>query len=486
MESHRLVAGRVIDGFTLEELVHTGGMAALWRVTKAGETRPMLMKVPFLGEGDDPSAIVGFEIEHMILPRLTGPHVPACLAVGDFAVLPYLVMEHLSAPSLDARARLAPIAPEDVIWLGAKIATALQDIHRQHVIHFDVKPANIIIREEGPAVLIDYGLARHDELPDLLAEESDLPIGTSAYMAPEQVLGNRTDPRSDIFSLGAVLYELTTGQLPFGNPTSRAGMRQRLYHEPKPPRALLEWVPPWLQEIILKCLAVDPDDRYQTAGQLAHALRHPDQVVLTERAERIKSPGFVKRVKSWWQSHNQVPTPSVRIMDRLDRAPIVMTALDFSDEQADAMTVAVRKMVARLLATDQQARLVCLTILKTSLVKLDEALDQGGRNIYLKRLVALKEWARDLDLSEEMVSFHVIEAVDPAQAILDYAKFNQVDHIVMGARGHSTLRRYLGSVSSRIVSEAACSVTVVRPPQSGEIREAESDHHVDFSGDATD
>jgi nucleotide-binding universal stress UspA family protein len=163
-----------------------------------------------------------------------------------------------------------------------------------------------------------------------------------------------------------------------------------------------------------------------------------------------------------------------------------MTALDFSDEQAEAMTVAVRKMVARLLATDQQARLVCLTILKSSLVKLDEALDQGGRNIYLKRLVALKEWARDLDLSEEMVSFHVIEAVDPAQAILDYAKFNQVDHIVMGARGHSTLRRYLGSVSSRIVSEAACSVTVVRPPQSGEIREPESDHHVDFSGDATD
>jgi nucleotide-binding universal stress UspA family protein len=215
-------------------------------------------------------------------------------------------------------------------------------------------------------------------------------------------------------------------------------------------------------------------------------LRHPDQVVLTERAERIKSPGFVKRVKSWWQSHNQVPTPSVRIMDRLDRAPIVMTALDFSDEQAEAMTVAVRKMVARLLATDQQARLVCLTILKTSLVKLDEALDQGGRNIYLKRLVALKEWARDLDLSEEMVSFHVIEAVDPAQAILDYAKFNQVDHIVMGARGHSTLRRYLGSVSSRIVSEASCSVTVVRLPQSGETREAENDHHVDFSGDATD
>jgi eukaryotic-like serine/threonine-protein kinase len=485
MESHRLVAGRVIDGFTLEERVHTGGMAALWRVTKAGETRPMLMKVPFLGEGDDPSAIVGFEIEHMILPRLTGPHVPACVAVGDFAVLPYLVMEHLPGESLDARAKQAPIATEDVLWLGAKIATALQDIHRQHVIHFDVKPANIILREEGPAVLLDYGLARHDELPDLLAEESDLPIGTSAYMAPEQVLGNRTDPRSDIFSLGAVLYELTTGHLPFGNPSSRAGMRQRLYHEPKPPRALLPHIPAWLQEIILKCLEVDPDHRYQTAGQLAHALRHPEQVVLTERAERVKSPGFLKRMQGWWQSHNRIPSSPVRIVDRLDRAPIIMTALDFSDEQAEAMTEAVRRMVSRLLATDTQARLVCLTILKTSLVKLDETLDQGGRNIYLKRLVAMKEWARELDLSEETISFHVIEAVDPAQAILDYAKFNQVDHIVMGARGHSTLRRYLGSVSSRIVGEAPCSVTVVRLPNYEDIRD-DDNHVVDFSGDATD
>ena len=469
MESHRLESGRVIDGFKLEALVHTGGMAALWRVTKPGETRPMLMKVPFLGEGDDPSAIVGFEIEHMILPRLSGPHVPACLAAGDFAVLPYLVMEQLPGKSLDARAKLAPIAPEDVIWLGAKIAAALQDIHRQHVIHFDVKPANIILREEGPAVLLDYGLARHDELPDLLAEESDLPIGTSAYMAPEQVLGNRTDPRSDIFSLGAVLYELTTGHLPFGNPSTRAGMRQRLYHEPKPPRALLPHLPAWLQEIILKCLEVDPDKRYQTAGQLAHALRHPDQVVLTERAERVKVPGLVKRVRSWWQSQHQTPTTHVRMMDRLDRAPLILTALDFSDEQAEAMTEAVRRMVARLLETDTQARLVCLTILKTSLVKLDEALDQGGRNIYLKRLVALKEWARALDLSEETVSFHVIEAVEPAQAILDYARFNQVDHIVMGARGHSTLRRYLGSVSARIVAEAPCSVTVVRLPQGDEV-----------------
>ncbi len=476
MESHRLRAGRVIDGFKLEELVHTGGMAALWRVTKAGETRSMLMKVPFLGEGDDHSAIIGFEIEHMILPRLTGPHVPAVIAVGDFAILPHLVIERLPGKSLDARLKDAPLSPEDVCWLGAKIATALQDIHRQHVIHLDVKPANIMLRESGPAVMIDYGLARHDELPDLLAEESDQPIGTNAYMAPEQVLGIRTDPRSDIFALGVVLYEMASGEKPFGNPSTRAGMRQRLYHEPRPLRALQPHIAPWLQEIILKCLEVDPDDRFQTAGQLAHALRNPDQVVLTERAARIKSPGFVKRVKNWWQGQNRVIAPPMRVADRLDKAPIIMCALDFSVDEADAISDAVKRLVRRLLETDPEARLVCLTVLKTSLVKLDEALDQGGRNIYLKRLVALKDWARSLDLLEESVSFHVIEAVDPAQAILDYARFNSVDHIVVGARGHSTLRRYLGSVSSRVVAEASCSVTVVRLTFTGEDDDTSSVH----------
>jgi serine/threonine protein kinase len=462
MQDHRLRPGQIVDGFTLEEEVHRGGMARLWRVTRPGESRAMLMKVPFLGEGDDPSAIVGFEVEHMILPRLTGPHVPACLAAGDFAVLPYLVLERIPGKSLEARAKDAPIAPEQVAWLGGKIATALQDIHRQHVIHFDVKPSNIMFRDQGPAVLIDYGLARHDELPDLLAEESDMPMGTNAYLAPEQVLGNRTDPRSDIFALGAVLYELTTGKLPFGNPVSRAGMRRRLYREPTPPRGVLPSTPLWLQEVILRCLEIDPDERYQSASQVAFALQHPEQVALTERSTRVKGPTLVTAVKSWWRSNNRVPQPTRPIADQLDRGKIVLVALDFSPDDGDATTDAVRRQVSGLLQADPDCRLVCVTVLKTSLVKLDETLDKAGRNIYLKRLVALKEWARPIDLPEEAVSFHVLEAVDPAAAILDHARHNQVDHIVMGARGHSAMRRYLGSVSSQVVAEAACSVTVVR------------------------
>jgi serine/threonine protein kinase len=462
VQHDRFRSGQEIDGFTLEEELHRGGMARLWRVTKPGDKRPMLMKIPFLGADDDPSAIVGFEIEHMILPRLGGPHVPACIAAGDFAVLPYLVMERLPGKSLEHRVKDAPLAPEQVTRMGAKIAAALGDLHRRHVIHFDLKPANIMFREEGPAVLLDFGLARHDELPDLLAEETDLPIGTAAYIAPEQVVGIRTDPRSDIFAAGCVLYEMTTGELPFGNPQSRAGMRRRLYQDPVPPRALVAHCPLWLQEVILRCLEVDAEKRFQTAGQLAHALQNPDQVVLTERAERTRVPSFATKLKNWWRGADKTLKPPSRVSEQLDRAPIIVAALDLSTDGGEAIMDAVRGQVRMLLGSEPGARLVCVTVLKTSLVRIDETLDPGGQNIYLKRLVALKEWARPLDLGEESLSLHVLEAVDPAEALIDYARHNQVDHLVMGARGHSAMRRYLGSVSSQVTAKAPCTVTVVR------------------------
>jgi eukaryotic-like serine/threonine-protein kinase len=115
-----------------------------------------------------------------------------------------------------------------------------------------------------------------------------------------------------------------------------------------------------------------------------------------------------------------------------------------------------------VLSLEPGARLACLTVLRTKLVGDDDARDAAGRTAYVQRLVALKDWARPLDLPEDAVSVHVLEAVDVAGAILDYAALNRVDHIVMGARGASALRRHLGSVSAAVVAEAPCTVTVVR------------------------
>jgi serine/threonine protein kinase len=224
----------------------------------------------------------------MILPRLTGPHVPRFMAAGDFDVQPYIVMERIGGSSIKARLGEVPLPWREVVEIGTRVAKALHDIHRQHVIHLDVKPSNIMFRDTGEAVLIDYGFARHEHLPDLLAEEFREPFGTTPYMAPEQVLQDRSDPRSDLFALGVMLYFLVTGQRPFGTPRGRK-IRERLWRDAVPPRALNTECPPWLQEVILHCLEVDPRERYATAAQLALDMEHPDQVQLTARAERLNA-----------------------------------------------------------------------------------------------------------------------------------------------------------------------------------------------------
>src|ERR1017187_10476263 len=204
------------DDYRLEELAHSGCMATLWRVSRPGVTMPLLMKVPRIGEGADPAAIVSFEMEQMILPRLTGVHVPKFVAAGDFAAQPYIVMEAIPGQTLLPRLPELPLPDAEVAKIGAKIAMALDDLHRQHVVHLDIKPSNIMFRPTGEAVLLDYGLSHHFRLPDLMQEEFRLPFGTAPYMSPEQLRGIRNDPRSDLFALGVLLYFFTTGVRPFG------------------------------------------------------------------------------------------------------------------------------------------------------------------------------------------------------------------------------------------------------------------------------
>ncbi len=198
--------GAVIDGFTVGECVHRGGMATLWSVTWPDIDVPLLMKIPRVSEGEDPAAIVSFEMEQMIMPRLSGPHVPACFGAGDFARQAYVVMERIPGTTLYGRLGELPLSYQEARVMVGKVAVALADLHRQNVIHHDIKPSSIMFRPTGEAVLIDFGLSHHNQLPDLLQEEFRLPYGTAPYMAPERLLGARDDPRSDLFSLGVLLY----------------------------------------------------------------------------------------------------------------------------------------------------------------------------------------------------------------------------------------------------------------------------------------
>ena len=483
----QLETGSAIDGFVIGEKLHQGGMAEIWAVTHPDFSMPLVMKVPLILEGDDPTMIVGFEQEQMILPRLSGPHVPKCIALGDFSAQPYIVMEHIAGEPLLTRFREAPLPIAEICDTGARIATALASLHRQDVIHLDLKPSNIMFRPTltplgstgkatgGEAVFIDFGLSRHLKLPDLLAEEFRVPMGTAPYIAPEQVLKLREEPRSDLFALGVLLYTLATGVRPFGNPkhATKALMR-RLYEVPAPPRALRKDIPGYLQEVILRCLDVKPDRRYPTAEQLAFDLRHPEQIVLTERATREKTHWMKNLIAGRMPAFEKAPLSRLEEYRHAATAPIIMVAVDLSS-QGTPLAAPLRDIVRRLLSTAPEARLACVNVLKTAMIGLDTLTDADGSSLHVKYLVELKHWASEMKLPPERITFHVLESSDPADALNSFARNNHVDHIIIGARGSGGVRRYLGSVSTALVAQATCTVTVVRNPEAQETEAASAD-----------
>jgi nucleotide-binding universal stress UspA family protein len=439
-------------------------MSTLWQVTRDDIDTPMIMKVPTVIDNDDPATIVGFEMEQMILPLIGGIHVPRFFARGQVGDQPFIVMERIAGESLLPKLDLAPLPIAEVIAIATRVADALDDLHRQQVLHLDIKPSNIMQRPSGEAVLIDFGLSHHDLMPDLLTEELRLPVGTGPYISPEQIKGVRSEPRSDLFSLGVLLYHLVTRQRPFGFPRSHRALRRRLWRDPVPPRAINPECPPWLQEIILRCVEPDPALRHPTAAQLAFDLKHPEGIALTARAERVRQDAFIVVLKRWYEIGAPAPREAVPIARSLARAPIVLAAIDLSSD-VEALETALKRAIERVVRVTPGGRLACVNVMRTNRLAINMPLDAEGHNIHQSRLATLKRWAAGLDLGPAQVTFHVLEAADPASALLDYAKVNRVDHVLIGAEARFTQRRLLGSVASRIVAEAPCTVTVVRPPE---------------------
>ncbi|NTU59782.1 MAG: protein kinase, partial [Deltaproteobacteria bacterium] len=424
--------GTTLDGFLLEDRIHSGGMAVLYRVARDEGDFPALMKVPRLGFGEPASSVISFEVEQTVLSVLKGPHVPRFVASGESEEHPYLVMEHVDGRPLSDWVERAPLEPDEVARLGAALGTALHALHLQEVIHLDVKPGNVIFRPSGEAVLIDFGLAHHAHYPDLLAEEWSRPIGSAPYIAPEQVLGVRCDPRSDIFALGVVLYELATGRMPFGSPKNQSGLRKRLWRDPLPPRSLVKHLPAWLQEVIFHCLEVNAAERYASAAQVALDLAHPDQVVVGERGSRLRRDGPWKVFRRWFRAAGFEAAPCPQPSVYLSSAPIVLAAVATTHTN-EAVFQAVRDTVKRLVGLDAQTRLTCVSVIPPAPEASVSSAEDTSTTLQIRHRAMLRHWAEPLELPPEKLSFHVLESNDPAQALLDYARLNHVAHIVIGA-----------------------------------------------------
>ena len=459
MAKAQLSVGMTIDGFRLEQRIHRGGMATIWRVSRDDIDVPIVMKVPFLDSEGDLSLLVGFEVEQMIMAELQGPHVPRWIANGDFAVQPYIVMEYVPGPTLLRWMLDQRLAVQEVAECGIAVADALSDLHQQHVLHLDLKPANVLFRPTGEAVLIDFGLSRHEQLPDLLEEQFHRPVGTSEYMAPEQLLRVRSDKRSDLFALGAILYQMATGELPFGNPKRIARVRKRVWCDPTPPRAIRPEITPALQEIILKCLEPIPDRRYHTAEELAFDLRHLDLVELTERSERLERNGLRSSVGRWLRRGKTMRMIQDSATKPPPRAPIILVVVDLRPG-LDELRHALLDAAVAVLANMPGARLACLNVMQTSLIAIDENVDAVGDNIHVQRIAELRRWAEPLQLPRGKITYHLVESHGVAAGIIDFARSNQVDHLIIGAptSGGALANR----LPAQITAEAPCTVTVVR------------------------
>src|SRR4029453_9787247 len=354
--------GTEIDGFRLGDRIHVGTMAWIYRLMGPDGPLPLIMKIPRLGAGEPAINVVSFEVCRQVLGALEqGPQNPTLVAYGDVETTPYLVMEFIEGERLIDWTTKAPLSAAEVARIGSAFAVALHRIHRQDVLHLDLKSGNVLLRKNGEAALIDFGLSAHRHYPDLLAEEFRYPVGNWEYMSPEQILGIRCDPRSDIFALGAHLYELATGRLPFGRPRTVKQLRKRLYSDPIPPRAHLATIPGWLQEIILHSLEAHNRKLSASASDVAFDLANPDQVALSERASQLKRTRLSSRLVRRMAVNQFVPAPCPPLAFRSDPASIVMVAIDAADTDA-RMHEALRDTVRRVVVADARCRLACMTV----------------------------------------------------------------------------------------------------------------------------
>lgn len=209
--------------------------------------------------------------EARMAANLRHPNIVVVHDAGEYEEVPYIVMELVEGKTLHEH---KPERLEDVLEVAKQICAALQQAHKHNIIHRDLKPENVILDTDGTAKLMDFGLAR--SVSSRLTEEGTM-IGTVFYMAPEQVIGDEIDPRADLYALGVMLYELTTGELPFQDDNPIAIITQHLHAPPVPPRGKNKELPGYLNDLILRLLEKDPEDRPESVSEVLQILESPEK-----------------------------------------------------------------------------------------------------------------------------------------------------------------------------------------------------------------
>jgi serine/threonine protein phosphatase PrpC len=289
--SHEVQVGQVLDErFHIVDMVNRSGMATIFKAIDLKSGQNVAIKIPFMQFESDPGFADRFEREETIGKSLSHPAIMRVLPVEDKSRV-YMVMEYLEGQTLRHLLKnVSPLPVADALQIAIRICTALDYLHKNNVVHRDLKPENVMICNDGSLRIIDFGIAKVAGFRRLSFSGFSPAMGTPDYMAPEQVKGKRGDQRTDIYSLGAMLYEMVTGSPPFEGVSPYMIMNARVTGDPTAPRRINPEIPPEVEEIILHAMERNPIDRYGSAAQMLAELASPDSVQLTGRCERLMAP----------------------------------------------------------------------------------------------------------------------------------------------------------------------------------------------------
>ena len=289
-------AGSQIDSYRIEAPVARSGMATIFRATDLRDNRVVALKIPHPDLESDPVLFDRFQREAGIGEKLSHPKVMRVFG-GEERSRVYMVMEWCEGRLLRQILAEGPIPHDRAIRIAMGVLEALEYIHANGVVHRDLKPENIMVDAQDNIKLIDFGIASDSAARRLTYANFTAALGTPDYISPEQVKGKRGDGRSDIYSMGVILYEMLTGKLPFSGPSPLAAMNDRLLNHPTPPRVADPSISPQLQEILYRALERDPKNRYAKAQEFAWDLAHQDQVGAEDRPE----------LRNWQKRKAQLP-----------------------------------------------------------------------------------------------------------------------------------------------------------------------------------
>jgi len=273
-----LTVGDRLDQYQLTDLLARSGMASIFKAVDTESGQPVALKVPHIQYESDVVFSERFRREEDVGQRLSHPNVVKVLKPREKSRM-YMAMEYVEGRSLRAiMQEKVPLPTEKALDIARQVCDALVYLHSEGVVHRDIKPENILLTASGQVKILDFGIA-------LVAAERRLTwsglsntIGTPDYMAPEQIKGRRGDPRTDVYAVGTMLYEMLTCNLPYDSANPRALLRAKTSEEPRPPSYHVPGIDPSIEAIILRAIERDPRLRYVTAAQLLEALKNPSAV----------------------------------------------------------------------------------------------------------------------------------------------------------------------------------------------------------------